>query len=110
MPDQDLLRAEARATAARGKLDADLAILKDRLMPKRIAERVTTRVSDKSEEIARVGRKVVHERPALAVGAVVAATALLFRRSIGRAFSARTDETPASPTRSQNRRFRKAKS
>ncbi|MBN2972043.1 hypothetical protein JW805_08435 [Roseomonas aeriglobus] len=64
--DATILAARARALAARARLDASLAVAKQRLNPKSLAADAVGTAADKASMAAQTSIQAVRERPAIA--------------------------------------------
>lgn len=73
--DPTVAAARARALAARTRLDASLAVAKQRLNPRSLAADAVSTATDKATLVAQTGVQAVRERPAIAA-AVVGAVGL----------------------------------
>lgn len=113
MSDAEIERARQRTVRARSDLTEALQALKARLMPRTIAHNLIDGAKDKAADAAEAGVEVVKARPGVAIGAVALAGLFLSRKSISRAISGPSEETPPakarSPRRSTRQPVRKAK-
>lgn len=102
--DPTVAAARARALAARTRLDASLALAKQRLNPKSLAADAVSSAADKATLAAQTGVQAVKERPAIAA-AVVGAVGLALARKPLLGWAAdlmgRDDATAASDTSSE---------
>ncbi len=80
--DPAILAARANALAARARLDASVAVAKQRLNPKALAADAVGTAADKAGAAAQTGMQVVRERPAVAAAVAGAIGLALAHRPI----------------------------
>lgn len=102
--DPTVAAARARSIAARARLDASLAVAKQRLNPRTLAADAVGSAADTASAAAQTGIQAVRDRPAAAAAVVGAIGLLLARKPIlgwAAGLFGRDDATPALPTSSQ---------
>lgn len=80
--DAAIVAARARALAARARLDASLAVAKQRLNPKSLAADAVGSAADRASVAAQTGIQAVRDRPAVAAAVAGAIGLALARKPI----------------------------
>jgi ElaB/YqjD/DUF883 family membrane-anchored ribosome-binding protein len=80
--DDETIQVAQQADAARRRLSASFAQVKDRLTPRAIANEAIVVFKDKATQTAQASLGVVRRNPSTAIGVAAAAVLLLFRKPI----------------------------
>lgn len=86
MTAHEVTLAEARAAAARDRLNGTAKRLQHQLEPHRLARNALDQVTDGGEQLARAGADAARRNPATVAGAATMLVAFLARKRIGRLF------------------------